>query len=374
MGKISFNKLFKTPGSPRPAEPKTTPDKESPASRPQGFMGALGGLRRRPVKVHPEPARADSPTMSRPQTATPTMSGRPPSVHSGPPRRPPPTLPPRQASPGRRMDAPVAAQRPQTPPQAAKPQRPVHAPVAKPQSPVHAQAAKPQRPVQAPAPVAKRDEVAELHVMLAELEELMAKSNKENYRLQVAVSMAETDEEEDAAQAALDAFKPGRAELIAVRKDVQARLAFVNNPKAHESVQRLMQLGNARGPLRSGGQRDIIVGNRDALRRDGVLLERRDELLAAQAEVRKSLANGAFDGLPKNDLRDMRALAALDVDAKLGEINELKATVRETNKQLEAMGAGGLFGGISTTPQERARMKEKREQDDQDALDNGYLN
>jgi hypothetical protein len=209
--------------------------------------------------------------------------------------------------------------------------------------------------------------------MLQELEARMVVSGKKNYQLQCKVMDAETDEEEIAAQRELDEFKKGRTELIATRNAVQARVQFIAAPLGNDMVQTLMQLSKFSAPQPSGGSmRDAIRSNVDALRQHGGLLGKRDELLATQQELRKSLARGTFNGLPPAELRQIRHLARLDVGAKLGEVGELKTVVDRTEKRLAAMGAGGLFNGISTTAAERQRAEEQERRAAQDALDNGY--
>ncbi len=382
MSHFSIRKFISPKTSHEPSAPQPQTAREAKPSKSHGFMGALEGLAGRRHKVHPEPVhdqrpRVALPTMARPE---PGAAFQRQQAFKSPPRREAPAMPPRReaaAMPPRR-EAPAMPAR--TAPQVmARHDGPVRTslqaagrtsapPVAAP-APRRAEPAEVRH--QAAAPVAS--EAQELQGMLQELETLMAASNKKNYQLQTKVFDAETDEEEMAAQQELDEFKKGRTELIATRNAVQARVKFIAAPLANDMVQTLMQLSRFSVPQPSGGSmRDAIRSNVDTLRQHGGLLGKRDELLATQQDLRKSLERGTFNGLPPAELRQIRDLAGLDIGAKLGEVSELKTIVDRTEKRLAAMGGGGLFNGIATTAAERQRAQEQELRAAQDALDNGY--
>lgn len=376
MSNFSIRKFISPKTSHEPSAPQPQTAREAKPSKSHGFMGALEGLAGRRHKVHPEPVheqrpRAAVPTMARPEPGAAFQRQQAFKAPNMPPRREAPALPPRREAPAMpahprpqataRHDGPVRTSL-QSAGRTSAPH--VAAPAAR-----HAEPAEVRR--QAPAPVAS--EAQELQGMLQELETLMAVSNKKNYQLQTKLFDAETDEEEMAAQQELDEFKKGRTELIATRNAVQARVKFIAAPLANDMVQTLMQLSKFSAPEPSSGRmRDAIRSNVDALRQHGGLLGKRDELLATQQDLRKSLERGTFNGLPPAELKQIRDLARLDVGAKLGEVSELKTKVDQTEKRLAAMGAGGLFSGISTTAAERQRAQEQELRNAQDELDNNY--
>ena len=388
MSHFSIRKFISPKTSQEPSAPQPQTAREAKPSKSHGFMGALEGLAARRHKVHPEPVHEQRPRVALPAMARPEPGAafQRQQAFKSPPQREAPSMPPRREAPAMSVRTPpqaTARTQPQTMARAQPHPTPRHdapmraslqsagrtsAPYVSAPAPRRAEAAEVR---QAHAPVAS--EVQELQGMLQELEVLMAASNKKNYQLQTKVFDAETDEEEDAAQDELDEFKKGRTELIATRNAVQDRLKFIAAPLANDMVQTLMQLSKFSAPQPSGGSmRDAIRGNVDALRQHGGLLGKRDELLATQQDLRKSLERGTFNGLPPAELRQIRDLARMDVGAKLGEVSELKTKVDQTEKRLAAMGGGGLFSGIATTAAERRRAQEQELRAAQDALDNGY--
>ena len=398
MSHFSIRKFISPKTSQEPSAPQPQTARESKPSKSHGFMGALEGLAGRRHKVHPEPVheqrpRVALPTMARPEPGAAFQRQQafklPPrrEAPSMPPHREAPSMPPHReapAMPARTAPQPTGRMHPQSttrtqPQPTARHDAPVRtslqsagrtsAPHVAAPAPRRAEPAEVRHP--ATAPVAS--EAQELQGMLQELETLMAASNKKNYQLQTKVFDAETDEEEMAAQQELDEFKKGRTELIATRNAVQARVKFIAAPLANDMVQTLMQLSQFSVPQpRGGSMRDAIRSNVDTLRQHGGLLGKRDELLATQQDLRKSLERGTFNGLPPAELRQIRDLAGLDIGAKLGEVSELKTIVDRTEKRLAAMGGGGLFNGIATTAAERQRAQEQELRAAQDALDNGY--
>lgn len=359
MSNFSIRRFISPKTSHEPSAPQPQTAREAKPSKSHGFMGALEGLGMRRHKVHAEPVHEQRPRAALPPQARhePGAAFQRQQAFKMPPRREAPAMPtrtPPQAT--ARHDGPVRASHTSAPHVVAPPPR-------------RDEPAQVRR--QAPAPVSA--EAQELQAMLQDLEARMVVSGKKNYQLQCKVMDAETDEEEIAAKRELDEFKKGRTELIATRNAVQARVQFIAAPLGNDMVQTLMQLSKFSAPQPSGGSmRDAIRSNVDALRQHGGLLGKRDELLATQQELRKSLARGTFNGLPPAELRQIRHLARLDVGAKLGEVGELKTVVDRTEKRLAAMGAGGLFNGISTTAAERQRADAQARRDEQDALDNGY--
>lgn len=200
--------------------------------------------------------------------------------------------------------------------------------------------------------------------------------DRKNYELQSAPE-GKTPEAEAKIERDLAAVKQERKELLALRKSIQVRLDFIDKPTANELVQTLMQLGQVKGPRQTdsqigSAQGDVIRSNKNALRQQAHLLDKRDELIYTQRQVRQALERGTFNGLPPAELKQMRDLAALSIDKKLGQVGDLKEMVRQTDQQLKAMGVGGLFDGIQTTPEERARAEEEKRRADQEAWDNGY--
>jgi len=214
-------------------------------------------------------------------------------------------------------------------------------------------------------------ELAKLNSLLQDVEKAMAESNKKNYKLQTAVSFG-TPQEASAAKKELKTFKGERAELIKLRNDLKSHIDFVTNPKANKNVQSLMQLAQIDGPQQPLGRREIR-SNINQMQQLDSLMGKRDELIATQQQVRKSLDNGAFNDLPKAELAQMRSLANLNIDQKLSSQSAIfKEVVDRTEKRLNAMGGGGLFKGTPSTEKQLESMMQDELQKAQDAMENGY--
>jgi len=340
----------KTSRSSSSAEAKT-PEKPR-QEKTHGMMGMLNGLssRRSSGKVHPEATprpRAESPAiaMSRPQSAP---MHRQPAPQAAAPQHHAPAMPARQPAPPMRHQPAAAASRPHATPQAARPQ-----PTERPQT----------RPVS--------NDADKLNAKLQLLEKQMVASNHMKNQLYEAMTDAETDEEYDAAARRYDAFNKERAGLIAERNKVQGRLAFLTNPTADAGVRGLMQL-RASGARTSGGQADILRSNHAILERDGPLRGRRDELVAAQRAVRRALDAGKFHGVPKHEMKELEALANMDIGQKLKGLDDIALGLKNAAADIGRLGGNAAFGRHTISAAERQRLDEQARQDAQDAADNGY--
>jgi len=232
----------------------------------------------------------------------------------------------------------------------------------------------PQRPERAevhPNSHPAGSELAKLNSLLQDVEKAKAESDKKNYQLQTAISLG-TPQEVRAARKELKTFKGERAELIKLSNDLKSHINFVTNPKGDKNVQSLMHLAQIDGPQQPSGRHEIR-SNINQLKQLESLMGKRDELIATQQLVRKSLENGAFNTLPKAELAHMRSLANLNVDQKLSSQSAIfKEVVDRTEKRLNAMGGGGLFKGTPSTAKQREMMMQSELQKAQDAMDNGY--
>ncbi|KQW01217.1 hypothetical protein [Rhizobacter sp. Root1221] len=169
--------------------------------------------------------------------------------------------------------------------------------------------------------------------------------DRTNDELQTAPE-GETPEAEAKIERDLAAVTRERKKLITIRKNVLVQLDFIEKPAANEMVRTLTELTKVNGPQQTdsplaGVQNAVIRGNKKALRDQAHLQGKRDELISTQGQVRQALKSGAFNGLPPDELEQMRELATLNIDSKLEQVSQLKEMVRQTDQKLKAMGAGG---------------------------------
>jgi hypothetical protein len=211
--------------------------------------------------------------------------------------------------------------------------------------------------------------------MLRDIDEMLKGPSKERHQLMMKLDFDSddlTDEQISELESRLDQVNERRDELIAARKEALSLINFLTKPASFPQVQSLMQLSDVHGLQHSGSQRDMIQGNMTQLRQHRHLLGQHEELLAAQAQIRKTLQSGGFSGLAAAELKQMQQLADLDVNKKFAQLSELDDVVSRTNQQLQRMGAGGLFQGVATTQAERNSADEEERRRAQEASDNGY--
>jgi hypothetical protein len=333
---------------------------ESKAKSHDFMGGALSGLRpRTSAKVHPEPMQAQE----HQRRASLPMSRRTPShghqqfVPQQAARDARPAHAPMFGTPARltrseqlnRLDrAPGDFASTKLP---AQPQRP----------PIH-------------TPVQSEQHTSVLG-MLRDIDEMLKGPSKERHQLMMKLDFDSddlTDEQFSELESRLDKVNERRDELIAARKEALSLINFLTKPASFPQVQSLMQLSDVHGLQHSGSQRDMIQGNMTQLRQHRHLLGQHEELLAAQAQIRKTLQSSGFSGLAAAELKQMQQLADLDVNKKFAQLSELDDVVSRTNQQLQRMGAGGLFQGIATTQAERNSADEEERRRAQEASDNGY--
>ena len=234
-------------------------------------------------------------------------------------------------------------------------------------------AAQPQRPpIHTPV---QSEQHTNVLGMLRDIDEMLKGPSKERHQLLMKLDFDSedlTDEQISELESRLDKVNERRDELIAARKEALSLINFLTKPTSFPQVQSLMQLSDVQGLHHSGSQRDMIQGNMTELRQHRHLLGQQDEMLAAQAQIRKTLQNGGFSGLAAAELKQMQQLADLDVNKKFAQLSELDDVVSRTNQQLKRMGAEGLFQGIATTQAERDFADEEERRRAQESSDNGY--
>jgi hypothetical protein len=234
-------------------------------------------------------------------------------------------------------------------------------------------AAQPQRPpIHTPV---QSEQHTNVLGMLRDIDEMLKGPSKERHQLLMKLDFDDedlTDEQISELESRLDKVNERRDELIAARKEALSLINFLTKPTSFPQVQSLMQLGDVQGLHHSGSQRDMIQGNMTELRQHRHLLGQQDEMLAAQAQIRKTLQNGGFSGLAAAEPKQMQQLADLDVNKKFAQLSELDDVVSRTNQQLKRMGAEGLFQGIATTQAERDLADEEERRRAQESSDNGY--
>ena len=186
------------------------------------------------------------------------------------------------------------------------------------------------------------------------------------------------------AQKELNQLQPARKALAAERAGMQARLEGLRPQfqQARELAAGLKDLagihGAREGHYAIGGphplhDRNTIETNFVRLDESRHLLGKEPQLLAAQQQLRALLQSGKLKGLSPQEAGELGKLARLDVGAQFDKLNDLQDVVARTRANLRAMGAGGLFEGIRTTPEERKVDRDEALRNHQDALDNGYL-
>lgn len=385
MSKFSIRKIFSHRGSQAPG---TTQSAATQHQAPQGkshFLGGFHGLRSRGSQVASEPTL--SPRVDASKLAAHAPAGPAPSTfsfggHHKAASSPQPAQNTVRATTGFHgassseplstnvhRPSPAAVPRDASPRESRAPRGPsqASAPAAR---PVQREAERPAAPR-----AAVSSEFKELRAGLEDIGARMKVLDLENFKLQTAPEG--TPQQEAAIEKRLGVVNEERMNLIAMRKLVQTRLAFIEQPSSNPLVQSLIQLADVKGPAQMGGhlavaQGEIIRANKAALREQGGLLDQREDLIHAQQQVRKALSSGAFSELPPSEQSQMRKLARLDIGEKLSLVDDLKEMVRQTEGQLRAMGGGGLFDSIPTSPKERAAMRQEALRRDQEAWDNGY--
>jgi hypothetical protein len=185
-----------------------------------------------------------------------------------------------------------------------------------------------------------------------------------------------------AARKEKNSLRPAWKELTSERAGMQAKLEGLRPEfqQARELAKGLTELARVEGGdlRRSAGgsrihlDRSTIEGHYDRFDKCRHLLNERGNLEGAQQQLRSLIQGGKLEGMTPHEARELRQLAEMNIGQQFRALDDLKDTVAEIKGALKAMGAGGLYEGITTTPQQRARDDAEERRTRQDALDNGY--
>ncbi|KLD79218.1 hypothetical protein XhyaCFBP1156_04455 [Xanthomonas hyacinthi] len=169
-----------------------------------------------------------------------------------------------------------------------------------------------------------------------------------------------------------------RNEVGSLLAAMQRRLDFISDPKANSEVQQLMRLAKVRPAERPDSGPGLAQGN--AIRKNIAALEgyrdllgNADEMRAVHKQLGEMLKSGTLDTLPAADLKQLHALAGMDIEQKFDHLQKLEQVVDQTRTSLSKTGGAGLFEGIPYNAKEHARAQEQQRQNHQDSLDMGYL-
>lgn len=346
----------------------TAKSSQEPKPKSHSFMGgALSALtgRRASSKVHPEPMQQQEPQrrVSLPTSRRTQSYGHQPVAST-------PTHKPAQHAVGR--EQPTRAQLFGTPAKTSRAESLARLDQA------HANLDNlgmrpPRQPVQQPV---RSEQHTKVIKFLADIDEMLKGPSKERHQLLMKLDYGDevlTGAQIEEFQARLGEVNKRRDTLIAARKEGLALIDFFTKPTSFPQVQLLMQLNEVQGPLQeAANQRDMIRGNMAQMRQHRNLLGQREELLEAQARVKKTFDEGGFSGLPPAELKQMKQLANMDVNEKFADLEDLDGVVKRTNAALEAMGGGKLFQGRPTTKAERDADDRADRERDEAIRDNGY--
>lgn len=202
---------------------------------------------------------------------------------------------------------------------------------------------------------------------IAELEQRAGHLNKAMERL------PQGSEKWVAVRREKNSLRPAWKELTSQRADLQAKLEGLRPEfqQARELAKGLAELAKVQGgELRhSGGgsrihlDRSTIENHYDRFDQSRHLLNKRDDMEGAQQQLNRLINSGMLEGIAPKERQELKQLAELDIGDQFSKLNDLKGTVAEIRGALKAMGAGGLYDGINTTPEQRAH-------DDAEALRN----
>ncbi len=198
------------------------------------------------------------------------------------------------------------------------------------------------------------------------------------------INQSPSGQQRAAAAKEKNTLRPAWEALTAERADLRAQLEGLRPEfqQARELAKGLKELAEVRGAKDGsyaiGGRyplhdRDTIETNFERQKESRHLLGKEPQLQAAQQQLRDLLQSGKLKGMPPKDAGELGKLARLDLGAQFDRLNELQDVVALTRANLRAMGAGGLYEGIKTTPDERKADRDDELRSHQDALDNGYL-
>lgn len=211
---------------------------------------------------------------------------------------------------------------------------------------------------------------------IAELEQRAGHLNKVMERL------PRGSEKWVAARNEKNSLRPAWKELTSQRADMQAKLEGLRPEfqQARELAKGLTELAQVKGgelrQSRDGSKtyldRSTIENHYERFDQSRHLLNKRGDLENAKQQLNRLIDSGMLEGIAPNERRELKQLAELDIGDQFSKLNDLKGTVAEIRGALKAMGAGGLYEGIRTTPEQRAHDDAEARRSQQDAIDNGY--
>lgn len=185
-----------------------------------------------------------------------------------------------------------------------------------------------------------------------------------------------------AARREKNSLRPAWKELTSQRADMQAKLEGLRPEfqQARELAKGLAELAKVQGgemrQSRDGSKiyldRTSIENHYDRFDQSRHLLNKRDNLENAQQQLNKLINSGMLEGIAPSERRELKQLATLDIGDQFNKLNDLKGTVAEIKGALKSMGAGGLYEGIRTTPEQRAHDDAEARRNAQEALNNNY--
>lgn len=247
----------------------------------------------------------------------------------------------------------------------------------------------PPRPQAAQAPQARLERTGadaaagQLSVRLKEVDAEIAKLKEGAALLNQIIAHAPSRQERLGAKDQKNSLGPVWKALTAQRAGMQAELERLRPEfqQARELGKALAELAQAQGPAQGHFAiqgpfplhgKETIETNYERLAESRHLMGKGPELRAAQQQLKGLLQSGRLEGMPPNEAKELGKLAQMDVGAQFEKLADLKEVVDRTRANLRAMGAGGLFEGIRTTPSQRKADLDAERDSHQDALDEGY--
>lgn len=248
----------------------------------------------------------------------------------------------------------------------------------------HAELVVSRRQVQAKLERAGADSAAgQLSVRLKEVDAEIAKLKEGTALLNQIIAHAPSRREQLDAKDQKNSLGPVWKALTAQRAGMQAELERLRPEfqEARELGKALAELAQAQGPAHGHFAiqgpfplhgKETIETNFERMAESRHLMGKGPELHAAQQQLTGLLQSGKLEGMPPNEAKELGKLAQMDVGAQFEKLADLKEVVDRTRANLRAVGAGGLFEGIRTTPSQRKADLDAERDSHQDALNEGY--